>query len=43
MTKAYVLGSKATVKFKQGDAGVDLELPGKALDAVATVVVLETK
>jgi alpha-L-fucosidase len=42
---AYLLGdpSKKAVKFTQGDAGVDLELPGKAIDPVASVVVLETR
>jgi alpha-L-fucosidase len=43
VTGAYLLADKKPVKFAQGDAGVDLTLPGKAVDPVASVVVLETK
>jgi alpha-L-fucosidase len=41
---AYLLADPAHKKLKitQTDAGVDVELPGAALDPVATVVVLET-
>jgi alpha-L-fucosidase len=45
VTGAYLLGdaTKKKVAFKQGAGGVDLTLPATGLDAVATVVVLETK
>ena len=43
ITKAYLLAdpSHKRLKVTQTDAGVDLELPVKALDPIATVVVLE--
>jgi alpha-L-fucosidase len=40
---AYLLADKKRVKFTQTDVGVDLVLPAKGLDPVATVVVLEAK
>ena len=45
LTRAYLLAdsAKKSLKFKQTDQTVDVELPAKALDPVATVVVLETK
>jgi alpha-L-fucosidase len=43
VTGAYLLATKKAVKFTQTEAGVELELPGAAVDPVATVVVLETK
>jgi len=43
VTGAYLLGDKKPVKFTQTDVGVDLVLPAKAVDPVASVVVLETK
>ena len=43
VTGAHLLADKKSVKFTQSGAGVDLVLPAKGLDSVATVVVLETK
>jgi alpha-L-fucosidase len=45
VTGAYLLAdpSKKPVKFKQTAAGVDISLPGQALDPIATVLVLQTK
>ena len=43
VTGAYLLADHKAVKFTQTAAGVDLALPAKELDPVATVVVLETK
>ena len=40
---AYLLADKKRVKFTQTVGGVDLVLPAKGLDPVATVVVLEAK
>ncbi len=45
VTKAYLLADKAhkPLKFKQDGGSVDVQLPAKALDPIATVVVLETE
>jgi alpha-L-fucosidase len=45
VTGARLLGdaSHAALKVTQTDAGVDVLLPGKALDPIATVLVLDTK
>ena len=45
VTKAYLLADKAhkPLKFTQDGGSVDVQLPAKALDPIATVVVLETE
>jgi alpha-L-fucosidase len=45
VTGAYLLAdaTHAPLKFKQTGGAVEVELPGKPLDPIATVVVLETK
>jgi alpha-L-fucosidase len=43
VTGAYLLATKKAVKFTQTDAGVEVQLPGSAVDPVATVLVLETQ
>lgn len=42
--KVYLLANpKSTLKFKQESGGIDIIVPGKALDPIATVIVLEGK
>jgi alpha-L-fucosidase len=44
LTRAYLLASpRESLKFIVSDRGVTLGLPAKAIDPIATVVVLETK
>lgn len=43
VTGAYLLAGNKAVKFMQTGAGVDLVLPAKGLDPIATVVVLKTQ
>jgi alpha-L-fucosidase len=45
VTGAYLLAdkSKKALKVTQTATGIDVMLPGKALDPIATVLVLETK
>lgn len=43
VTGAYLLVGKKAVKFTQTAGGVDLVLPAKGLDPMATVVVLDAK
>jgi alpha-L-fucosidase len=44
VTNAYLLADSAhkSLKFTQSDTALDVQLPAKALDPIATVVVLET-
>ena len=43
VTGAHLLANKQAVRFTQTASGVDLALPAKGLDPIASVVVLETK
>ena len=45
VTKVYLLADKAhkPLKFTQDGGSVDVQLPARPLDPIATVVVLETE
>jgi alpha-L-fucosidase len=45
VTSAYLLADKShtPLKVTQSSSGVDVALPGKALDPIATVLVLNTR
>ena len=44
VSRAYLLASpKSPLKFVEGSNGVSIQLPGKSLDPIATVIVLEQK
>jgi hypothetical protein len=39
--KAYLLANRSSLEFKQGSEAVTITVPAKALDQIATVIVLE--
>src|SRR2546425_9461935 len=44
VTKAYLLtAAKSALKFAEDNTGLTIQLPGKSLDPIATVIVLEIK
>jgi alpha-L-fucosidase len=44
VSSAYLLASpKSALKFGEDNTGITIQLPGKSLDPIATVIVLESK
>jgi len=44
VTNAYLLASpKSALKFAEDNTGLTIQLPGKSLDPIATVIVMESK